>query len=380
MGIVDSLQNMIDRFKNSDFFIQNIVTIRMLCYQQYSLYLFGLKQKFTKSEHKKLVNKFIDFFKKNFPDEKEFFTNVPNIKYLEIGCKLWQDNIYCSANRHILKNVTEYLLKPHYCDYVKDNIITDYIIDFSSEFDQENINSSNYTREIKKWEVKCWKLINKLGERHKGNIFLIMHKEKLGIYKEYLDFCNEYFKRNYNNVLILIEGDTQSELLEQIVKKGNYTLDNKSIEDIILGSIRQEKEYLPNMDFLFNDNYRLSMNNNLLYMWLKLKLENKNISTYFKNKNIKSIAIYGLGYLGECLYRELKDSNIDIGYIIDKNHSGKKMEEMKMIYPDEIEEQYPVDVIVITTVKVYDEVSTELLQKTNIKTVSLQEVVDYFDK
>ena len=115
-------------------------------------------------------------------------------------------------------------------------------------------------------------------------------------------------------------------------------------------------------------------------MWLKLKLENKNISTYFKNKNIKSIAIYGLGYLGECLYRELKDSNIDIGYIIDKNHSGKKMEEMKMIYPDEIEEQYPVDVIVITTVKVYDEVSTELLQKTNIKTVSLQEVVDYFDK
>ena len=100
----------------------------------------------------------------------------------------------------------------------------------------------------------------------------------------------------------------------------------------------------------------------------------------FLNKNIKSIAIYGLGYLGECLHRDLKNTNINVEFVIDKNHLDKKIDDVKIIYLEEIKDQYPVDVIVVTTIKVYDEIKNELRERTNIKIVSLQEVIDYFDE
>ncbi len=56
----------------------------------------------------------------------------------------------------------------------------------------------------------------------------------------------------------------------------------------------------------------------ITYNWLKLKNCGKDISTYLKEKGYKKIAIYGMGYIGECLYEELENTDIKVLYGIDR--------------------------------------------------------------
>ena len=60
----------------------------------------------------------------------------------------------------------------------------------------------------------------------------------------------------------------------------------------------------------------------LFNQWMVTKQEGKSIVDYFHKESIKSIAIYGMSYVGERLYDELKDSDIEVKYAIDKNADG----------------------------------------------------------
>ena len=60
----------------------------------------------------------------------------------------------------------------------------------------------------------------------------------------------------------------------------------------------------------------------LLEQWIKKKQEGKDLAEYFQKNGIKSIAIYGMSFVGERLYEELKDSEIKIRYAIDKSANG----------------------------------------------------------
>lgn len=56
----------------------------------------------------------------------------------------------------------------------------------------------------------------------------------------------------------------------------------------------------------------------LTYEWLQKKLQGESILAYFEENNIKKIAIYGKGSLGELLFQELRDSGIEIVCFIDQ--------------------------------------------------------------
>lgn len=111
---------------------------------------------------------------------------------------------------------------------------------------------------------------------------------------------------------------------------------------------------------------------NLLNQWLQLKNEGKNLHTYFHDYNYKSIAIYGMGELGNRLYEELKDSDIEIKYAIDKN-AESTYSELNVIG---IEEKYEeVDVIVVTAIFAFDEIEKELSLKVQCPVISLEDIV-----
>lgn len=112
---------------------------------------------------------------------------------------------------------------------------------------------------------------------------------------------------------------------------------------------------------------------NILNQWLVLKQEGKSLEQFFIDNKYKTVAIYGMGELGNRLYDELKDSNnIQVKYAIDRN-AASTYAEIEIL---ELEAGLPeVDVIVVTAVFAFDEIEEELKKKVECQIVSLNDVV-----
>lgn len=106
--------------------------------------------------------------------------------------------------------------------------------------------------------------------------------------------------------------------------------------------------------------------------WMFIHQDHKSTYDYFALKGIKTIAIYGMDNLGERFYDELRDTDINIKYAIDKK-GGYINSDIKMVSPeDELER---VDAIVVTVVYYFDEIFKNLSSKTDIPVISLEEIL-----
>lgn len=81
--------------------------------------------------------------------------------------------------------------------------------------------------------------------------------------------------------------------------------------------------------------------------WLRVRQDGRSLVQYFKNRDYKNIAIYGMSYLGESLVNELKDSDVKVLYGIDKN-AENIYSSVEVI--SSIDDLPKVDVIVVTAV------------------------------
>ena len=110
----------------------------------------------------------------------------------------------------------------------------------------------------------------------------------------------------------------------------------------------------------------------LLDRWLWLKLQNKSIGSYFEKRNYKTIAIYGIGEIGNRLYEELsRFTSIKVEYAIDR---VKEEHPVLPIYS--LESEFPeVDVIVVSTNNIFDQIFEILKEKTKIPIVSIDDVI-----
>lgn len=107
--------------------------------------------------------------------------------------------------------------------------------------------------------------------------------------------------------------------------------------------------------------------------WLLTKQEGKSLAEYLTKEGIHSIAIYGMSFVGERLYDELVDSDIEIKYGIDKN-ADHIYSEIDMINPEG--EYGTVDAIIVTAVFYFDEIASMLEEKTDIKVLSLEDILN----
>ena len=110
----------------------------------------------------------------------------------------------------------------------------------------------------------------------------------------------------------------------------------------------------------------------IMNRWVKLKQEGREIIDYFKKNNYKHIAIYGMSYMGETLINELKNSDVEIVYAIDKNADNIFADVEVVGLDEELEE---VDVIIVTAVSFFEEVKELLVQKIDCPIVSLEEIL-----
>ena len=111
---------------------------------------------------------------------------------------------------------------------------------------------------------------------------------------------------------------------------------------------------------------------NMLNQWLLLKQEGKSLVKYFEDKGYKSIAIYGMGEIGNRLYDELKKSNIEVKYAIDKNATNTYSDIKVCELEDDLA---PVDVIIVTAIFAFDEIEKKLTEVVNYPIISLEDII-----
>lgn len=110
----------------------------------------------------------------------------------------------------------------------------------------------------------------------------------------------------------------------------------------------------------------------LMNEWMKTKQEGRHIKEYFEKNNYKSVAIYGLSYVGERLLDELESCDIEVKYAIDKNAVSLNTD-IDIYSPDE---KLPkTDVVVVTAVYFFDEIYSNLIDKVVCPIVSFEDVL-----
>lgn len=107
--------------------------------------------------------------------------------------------------------------------------------------------------------------------------------------------------------------------------------------------------------------------------WINLKQDEKKVEEYFIQKNLKRIAIYGMGYVGKRLVKELKRTEIEVVYGIDRNAADIFSEIELVTMDDDLED---VDAVVVTLVDEYDTVCDILSQKVKCPVIAIEDIIN----
>lgn len=110
----------------------------------------------------------------------------------------------------------------------------------------------------------------------------------------------------------------------------------------------------------------------ILDQWLRRNQQKNSLIKTFNKMKISTIALYGLGMLGEHLIAELKETNILILYAIDIRKQGIERELPVLGLNDDFPK---VDAIIVSVINEFDEITKLLSKKTNIPIISLETIV-----
>lgn len=107
--------------------------------------------------------------------------------------------------------------------------------------------------------------------------------------------------------------------------------------------------------------------------WLEAKQQQKRMDTFLIEKGYYTVAIYGMHYIGERLYRELENTQVKVLYGIDQNRNMNNCE-LEIYRPDD--ELPTVDVVIVTAPLYFYSARKLLNKKLNIPIISIAEVVE----
>ena len=112
--------------------------------------------------------------------------------------------------------------------------------------------------------------------------------------------------------------------------------------------------------------------------WIMLKQDGGDLASRLAARGINQVAIYGYGVLGRLLLRELKNSCVNVKYIIDeKAINMEKCANMPVILnkSESFKSVNNVDAIIVTAVSAYEEIKRELKKETAVNIIDLGELI-----
>lgn len=163
----------------------------------------------------------------------------------------------------------------------------------------------------------------------------------------------------------------RSEIMNKISRLFGVTILG-SIAGLVAGELTIGKARKRAMHKIKEDDLKFHEFYSLLLQWIHMHNDGKKISTYLKSCGYHTVAIYGMKELGEELFYELKNSDIEVKYAIDKN-ADDLYAEIDIYRPDE--ELEIVDAVIVTAIHWFDDIERDMRQKLVCPILSLEDVV-----
>lgn len=111
----------------------------------------------------------------------------------------------------------------------------------------------------------------------------------------------------------------------------------------------------------------------LMDQWIRLKQEGKKLESYFVKNHYNRIAVFGLGHIGKRLLKELKDSEIQVIYTIERKtkniNPNIKVFTLATRIPN-------VDAVVVTVIDGFDDISEILAQKVKCPVIAIEDILN----
>lgn len=104
--------------------------------------------------------------------------------------------------------------------------------------------------------------------------------------------------------------------------------------------------------------------------WMMDKQKGRTISDYLQEHHYNGVAIYGMNYLGRTLLTELRQSQVDVRYAVDRSVT---LSEIDIYRPDEALPD--VDLMIVTAVFDFKEIKKMMTQKVSCPVVSLEDII-----
>lgn len=113
----------------------------------------------------------------------------------------------------------------------------------------------------------------------------------------------------------------------------------------------------------------------LMLIWMEKEVNGKHLNDWLQAKEIRNIAIYGIGKIGKMVYKLLKNTNIEVLYAIDRL-DDIIYEDIKIYHLSwEIDLPY-VDAVIVTPIQDYIEINNELSLKLDTKILNFADIVE----
>lgn len=111
---------------------------------------------------------------------------------------------------------------------------------------------------------------------------------------------------------------------------------------------------------------------NLAERWITLYEDGKSLEYILEERNIKTVAVYGLGKLGKHVVTQLKGSEVKVVYAIDRAVKGY-WQDVEVI---PLQGHIPnVDAVIVTAINDMDAIERNLKKHTSCTILSLEELL-----
>ncbi len=111
---------------------------------------------------------------------------------------------------------------------------------------------------------------------------------------------------------------------------------------------------------------------NVFERWMILRQNGRSVAEHLKKNGYRSVAIYGMHYLGKCLLKELQTGGVEVKYAIDRNAKAVNAG-VEVMDPGD---QLPVaDAIIITAFFYFNEIERTLMEVTDCPVISFEDIL-----
>lgn len=115
-------------------------------------------------------------------------------------------------------------------------------------------------------------------------------------------------------------------------------------------------------------------------IWMNLRENDYTVNTYFSQRNIHKIGIYGYGILGRHLIWESEQSEAQVAWILDKRAESITTASYPVYLPDAVEQIEAPDIIVVCAINDFEEIEAFLCEKTRVPAVSMETIIRECDR